>query len=152
MMMKLLSIVTFLPLTAIAALHIYRGFGGLWPAETTKALIDTVGGAPGMTRMPSLAATLTVAGLICASALFALASRLQLEGLRRLFVRAALATIALVFLVRGGAGYLAEWRSLTMSEPFATLDVTLYSPLCLTFGASFLALFFVGPKFKKNEE
>ena len=48
--------------------------------------------------------------------------------------------VALVFLGRGVAGFTPAWRRHTPEQPFATLDVRYYSPLCLAIGIGFAAL------------
>lgn len=138
--MRILASATFAALTAIAALHIYWGLGGLWPASSTQELIATVIGAPGMTRMPPLDLTSIVAGMIFASGVFALASRLRSAGLVRWFIRIALAVITLVILGRAVAGFIAPARAIVLSEPFAALDRLFYSPLCLAFAVAFALL------------
>ncbi len=47
---------------------------------------------------------------------------------------------ALVFLGRGVAGFTPAWRRHTPEQPFATLDIRYYSPLCLAIGLGFAAL------------
>ena len=42
---------------------------------------------------------------------------------------------AAVFLGRGVAGYVPAWRAIFSREPFATMDRTYYSPLCLAIAA-----------------
>ena len=48
--------------------------------------------------------------------------------------------VAFVFLARGIAGFTPAWRRLTPEQPFASLDVRYYSPLCLAIGSGFAAL------------
>jgi hypothetical protein len=144
--MQILAKLVFVVLSLIAALHMYWGFGGLWPAADTRSLIDTVVGDPRMTQMPSRTLTLIVAALIFASGVFALAANVQAARILRLFIKAALATIALVFIARGVSGYaLPGAIRARMSEPFATYDQLFYSPLCLGLGAAFVLLFFARP-------
>ena len=143
---RILATSAFIVLSLIAALHVYWGFGGLWPSGDTRSLIDTVIGDPRMTQMPSTAMTLVVAALIFANGVFALAANARAPRLVRLFIKTAIATIALVFVARGVAGYaLPESIRARMSEPFATFDQLLYSPLCLVLGAAFVVLFFARP-------
>lgn len=150
--MQVLAKLVFIGLSLIAALHVYWGFGGLWPADDVRSLIDTVVGDPRMTQMPSTALTLVVAALIFASGVFALAAQARASRIVRLFVKAAVATIALVFVGRGVSGYaLPEDIRARLSEPFATYDQLFYSPLCLVLGAAFVALFFARPIDRKPE-
>jgi hypothetical protein len=48
--------------------------------------------------------------------------------------------VGLVFLGRGIAGFTPWWRRLAPELPFARLDTSLYSPLCLLIGLSFAIL------------
>jgi di/tricarboxylate transporter len=150
--MRVLATLVFIVLSLIAALHVYWGFGGLWPAADTRSLIDTVVGDPRMRQMPSTAITLVVAALIFASGVFALAAQARASRIVRLFIKAAIATIALVFVGRGVSGYaLPEDIRSRLSEPFASYDQLFYSPLCLVLGAAFVALFFARSIDRKPE-
>ncbi len=145
--MKYLSVMLFFVLAAIAALHTYWAFGGLWPAESTLELVKTVIGAPDWSQMPSRQMTMMVAGLIFAAGLVALVAGdvIALGSGRagvRWVARIGVAVLALVFLARGAAGYLVARDDWVRTEPFATYDLFLYSPLCLAIGAAFVILFF----------
>lgn len=139
------SIVVFCVLSAIALLHGYWAFGGLWPATNEQDLINTVVGAPHLTRMPTAAGTLIVAALIIAAAFIALSAGGALNLLPRFAARLAAFGAGAVFLVRGVAGlaHVSIFRTWN-AEPFATLNVQFYSPLCLLIGAAFLYLGFAG--------
>lgn len=144
--MRILATSVFIGLSLIAGLHVYWGFGGLWPATDTRSLIDTVIGEPRMRQMPSTPITLVVAALIFASGAFALAANVSAPKILRLFIKTAIATISFVFIARGISGYaLPESVRARMSEPFATYDQLYYSPLCLVLGAAFVLLFFARP-------
>ncbi|WP_163602926.1 DUF3995 domain-containing protein, partial [Klebsiella pneumoniae] len=54
----------FIVLTIVAALHLYWGFGGLWPARDQLSLARTVVGSKGISAMPSRGVTVVVAALI----------------------------------------------------------------------------------------
>jgi glycerol uptake facilitator-like aquaporin len=142
-MMTLLARVVFVILTAIAALHAYWAFGGLWPGSDTRSLIDTVIGDPRLNALPPAWMFAIVITLIFMSGVFAVAAVRKTEGLARFFVKTGVAVIAFVFLARGVAGYaMSKSMSDRLSEPFATYDQLLYSPLCLVLGAAFVTLFF----------
>ena len=49
----------------------------------------------------------------------------------------AMALAALTLAVRGLAGCVPAWRRNMSGEPFATIDVRYYSPLCLAIGVGF---------------
>jgi len=145
--LKNLSIILFFVLATLAGLHAYWAFGGLWPAESTLELIKTVIGAPNWTQMPSRQMTLTVAGLIFGAGLVALAAGDVIHSISqstgaRWIARIAAALLALVFLGRGAAGYLVSKNDWARTEPFATYDLFLYSPISLAIGAAFVTLLF----------
>jgi hypothetical protein len=132
-------------LGAIACLHAYWGAGGLWPGTSEADLIaKTIG--DGRHRMPPRALVLLVSVLIGIAAvwplLLVMRSVLPLpDGL----VTGLGAALGLLFLARGGAGYAPQWRRAHPVEPFARLDRSLYSPLCLLIGAGFAILLLGSP-------
>ena len=128
-------------LAAIAAIHFYWAFGGLWPADNEPDLVRTVIGNGGRTRMPPVWMTLVVAVLILGIAAWPLllsGVAGDLGGTPLMVAGSALLTV--VFVLRGIAGYIPAWRHIHSAEPFARLDRTRYSPLCLLLGAGFLIL------------
>lgn len=142
--MKAVGLVLFLVLTVIAGIHAYWGFGGLWPADSEDALIRTVIGDENFTAMPPLWMTLAVSAAIMGAALIALLGTARRTGILRLVAMTGSAVLALVFLGRGASG-LAHGAGLwlteiTLTEPFASLDRTLYSPLCVAIGGGFVVL------------
>jgi hypothetical protein len=132
-------------LWALSALHAYWGQGGLWPGEDAPSLARRVVGAPGVNAMPSATACYTVAVLLFLAGAWPLA----LIGLLPAPVPAELMALAgygltIVFLGRGIAAYFDAFRRHFPEEPFATLDRTLYGPLCLFIGLGFSFLLILG--------
>jgi hypothetical protein len=136
-------------LAFIAALHLYWAAGGLWPARSQRQLIDTVIGDPHRDRMPPAWITALVgfalAGaamlpLMITSVFWSVYCLLNLPPNLRLGAFIATFLAGLGFLARGIIGYLPFWRRLHTAEPFASLDVRLYSPLCLALGLALLLL------------
>ncbi len=142
--MRALSLLIFIVLTVIALVHVYWGFGGLWPGTTEQELIDTVIGAPGMTRMPPAWMTFTVAGLIFTAGVIALSAGGAVRLGPAWFARLGTGVLALIFIGRGVSGHWLPTTGIEQSEPFATLDVTFYAPLCLALGAGFAELTIAG--------
>ncbi len=138
--MKTLSKLVFVILTAIAAVHVYWGFGGLWPSKTVDELIRTVVGVPGMTEMFGKGMTLIVAGLIFAAGLVALLASGVIAIGPRWFARLGAGVLTIIFLGRGVMGFLMTPLNIEQTEPFATYDLWLYSPLCLVIGGAFVVL------------
>nr|WP_318528236.1 DUF3995 domain-containing protein [Mesorhizobium sp. ZC-5] len=128
-------------LFAIAALHAYWGFGGVWPGTDAASCARTVAGFRGVDTMPGPGASFAVTAALAAAALIVLVQGgwilPPLPG--ALFTLAAIGA-ALVFLGRGIAGFTPAWRRLTPEQPFARLDVRYYSPLCLLIGLALLLL------------
>jgi len=134
-----------LVLSALAALHVYWAFGGVWPGTDEKSCARASAGFKGIDKMPPPAACFAVAFALLLAAAFALA----LAGLITLPLPALLVTLAgagaaIVFLGRGIAGFTPAWRKLTPEMPFAVNDRRYFSPLCLALGAGFAILIFQG--------
>ena len=127
-----------LVLAVIAALHAYWGFGGVWPGRDAADCARRVGGFRGARTMPSPAPSFAVAAIAVAASI----PLIMLGPLGTASSLPALAglAVALVFLARGIAGFTPAWRRLTPEQPFASLDVRFYSPLCLAIGCGFAAL------------
>lgn len=127
-----------LVLAAIAALHAYWGFGGVWPGRDEKSCARAVAGFKGIDRMPPPVACFAVTAAMLATAAVALAlsgsTALPLPGWAVLLAGLC---AALVFLARGTAGYTLAWRRLTPELPFARNDRLYFSPLCLAIGVGF---------------
>jgi hypothetical protein len=132
----LLAVILTLVLTAIAALHAYWGLGGVWPGRDAADCARRTGGFRGARTMPGPAACFAVAVALAIAALIPI----FLAGRFGMLATLAGLAVALVFLGRGVAGFTPAWRRLTPEEPFATLDVRYYSPLCLIIGAGFAVL------------
>ena len=137
---KILALLLFIVLVLIAAIHAYWAFGGLWPAATEKELVNTVIGAPNMTSMPSMGSTLVVAFLMLLTAFAALAAGGIISAAPLWLLRVITAGAGAVFFLRGVGGHFFEKVAWVPVEPFATLNRTFYSPLCLVIAAGFFLL------------
>lgn len=121
---------------AIAALHVYWGLGGIWPARTAANLARAVIG-DGRTRMPPPWACFAVAIVLLVVATW---PWMKLAYPDSQPVLVAGIVFAAIFFVRGSAGYSPRWRARFSTEPFATWDVQLYSPLCMILATGLMAL------------
>ncbi|MEO1252927.1 MAG: DUF3995 domain-containing protein [Pseudomonadota bacterium] len=138
-MIKAIAVLLFFVLTAIAALHAYWAMGGLWPGASERELIDTVVGDPRMEQMPAREVTLAVAGLLIFCGVIALAAGGVFPA--PVWLTSLLGVGAgLLFLARGAAGFFFEKVAWETGEPFTSMNVRFYSPLCLVIGAGFFAL------------
>jgi hypothetical protein len=136
-----LAIALFVVLQTIADLHAAWGLGWRWPSDSEVGLARTVVGKSGITRMPSLAASLVVAALLAAASLWPLFAAGLLPARWPLWLtQLAGVCLAAVFVGRGIAGYLPAWRSRFSEQPFASLDQRVYSPVCLALGVGILTI------------
>ncbi|TGQ88787.1 DUF3995 domain-containing protein [Mesorhizobium sp. M00.F.Ca.ET.151.01.1.1] len=139
--MILLAFVLSFVLLLITVLHVYWGIGGIWPGRDAASCAHAVVGFRGVDEMPTPFASFAVAACLGLATLWPLAligffaSPFPKEGLA-----ATSMLIGLVFLGRGIAGFTPWWRRLAPQQPFAWLDTSLYSPLCLLIGLGFAAL------------
>jgi Protein of unknown function (DUF3995) len=146
-MSDVVALLLFVVLAAIALLHAYWAAGGLWPGADEADLARRVTGELRRTRMPPAWMSWTVAGAIGVQALWALfVAGLVTVPVPHSVVLGIGGLIALVFLVRGIAGFTPAWRRSHAAEPFARRDRQLFSPLCLLIAAGYTALVLNGGK------
>jgi len=127
-----LTLVLTALLVALALLHILWAIGFWWPIRDERRLVAAVIGIRNAHRMPgpipcALVAVLLLAGAMCLW--------LPPGTLRQ----TALLVAATVCLIRGFVPWRPLWRSLTPTEPFATLDRRVYGPLSLLLAVGFAA-------------
>lgn len=124
----------FIPLLAIAMVHMLWAFGATWPAKDRQMLAATIAGKePLQSRWWSFVVGLFVfAGGIWALALSdpSINPVLRIGG----------AVWSVIFLVRGAVGFWPEWQQQHAAEPFATTNRKLYSPLCIAVALGFAYL------------
>ncbi len=123
-------------LLAISGLHVIWS-QSTWPFESNAEFMQSLIGTSDVSRMPSAAEALVVAVGLMAAAWIVLAS-VDVVGWpfsRRLLYWCGYAVTA-IFLVRGIAGLLLPLTNLTVSEPFARLNLAVYSPVTILLGAS----------------
>ena len=124
-------------LAALAALHLAWAIGWWVPIRDETALVRTVVGTRGVTRMPGPVPCALVAVALAFLALLPFTP--GFPGQRLL-----LAAAALVFLGRGVLAYAPFWRRLLPEQPFSQLDRRIYGPLCLALGAGLALLAMTG--------
>jgi hypothetical protein len=120
-------------LAAIGALHVAWAAGASWPCADRERLARAVDGV-GADRFPGAAMSLAVGGLLfTAGGLLAAHERGRGGRVARLGTAAVGATLlgrGIVGLVRPGLLPAGD------APPFARLNATVYSPLCLALGAA----------------
>jgi hypothetical protein len=128
-------------LLALAALHLYWGFGGRWPGHDDASLVRIASGAQGG-RMYGLGP--------CAAVAFALTSAAAVVYARHSVIMtspfawmviAGFVVLILVFGGRGLAPYVSKAFDYARGTPFFDLNRQYYAPLCLVIAAG-LALDF----------
>ncbi len=133
-----ISIVVALVLFIISALHLLWASGSAWPCSDRQSLLRTVVGHPDIKRFPSAPLTTAVALAIAFAAIIALWAGGAITLPLPLWIRTTgLVVLAAVFLLRGASSYTPRRVWGTPVEPFATLDIRCFAPLCLALGAGF---------------
>lgn len=138
--MMLLALAVASVTAAIALLHVYWGFGGVWPARDTGASSKASAGSEHRPRTPPAASFLGAAYLGYTAVVALVLGGLIKSPFPFFLLGPSALTITFLFLLRGGAGYTSAWRRLMPDEPFARFDRLFYSPLCLLLGAGFFTL------------
>lgn len=142
--MDVLAYILAAVLLALALLHVYWAFGGMWPGRDEAELAQiVVGGSVGL-RMPSSAACIGVTiALLVASLLVLGAQGLVSLPISTALVHFAVWVQAFVLVARGVVGFFGErLQPAIIGTPFARLNVALYSPLALALGAGTIAIAF----------
>jgi hypothetical protein len=126
---------------AIALLHAYWGFGGVWPGTDSRSCALAVVGFKGVQRMPPARSSFGVTLALFIVAWIALSlGDLALDPWSPVPLPLLGLFAAAVFLGRGVAGFTPGWRHLAPELPFARNDVRYFSPLCLLIGGGLLVL------------
>jgi hypothetical protein len=144
-MTMLIAFLLCVTLLGVAALHVYWGRGGLWPAASEQELVATVIGHARARRVPPPWLCMAVAAAIGVTAVWPmLLVGVEPAAPARPLVVAGGVAILLVYLLRGLAGYLPVWRAMHPQEPFASYDRRLYAPFCLQVAAGYVILLLQG--------
>lgn len=131
--MTWLELILCIALAAIALLHTAWAIG-LWvPIRDEARLVRAVVGANGATRMPgAIPCALVASGLLIV--IMSLAA--DPSALRVVILVGAGAVLT----IRGCLAWVPFWRRMTPVEPFATLDRTIFGPLCIALGVGLLVV------------
>lgn len=140
--MELISFAIFIVLQLIALVHFGWAFGMAWPAKHREALPMMVVGLPEGTPMPAPAVTVLVAIAISSLGMVALwgagvANIGAFEGVKGW----ALICVAAIFGMRGVMTYLPFGPLKAAVQPFRSLDLRFFGPLCLMLATGYLAVF-----------
>ena len=118
-------------LAAIGAVHVAWAAGSSWPFADRERLARAVDGVAA-DRFPGAGASVAVAGLLFTAAGLVAASR---RGRGGRLARAGTAAAGATLLGRGIVGVVRPGLLPAGDEPpFARLNATVYSPLCLALG------------------
>lgn len=140
--MELISFAIFGVLLLVSLVHIGWAFGMAWPAKTREMLVTMVTGMPKGTPMPPAALTMAVAVVVFGFGLVALWGGgvivlPMFAGLKGW----ALLGVAAIFGLRGLATYLPFGPLQAAVQPFRTLDLRYFAPLCGLLSAGYFAIF-----------
>lgn len=139
--MSLVAIALACILVVLAALHAFWGLGGIWPGTDEASCARAVVGFRGVRKMPPPASAFAVTACLAVAGLWALAlGKFVALPIAGPLIAAIGLLIAFIFLGRGIAGFTPPWRRLACEQPFATLDVRYYSPLCIAIGVGLALL------------
>ena len=140
--MALISILVFVTLLGISALHLAWAFGIVFPCKDRETLVRTVVGRRGDAGMPPALSSALVAALIFLASLWPLMMQGWILTSVPIPVQSLGAIVLIiVFLGRGVAGLTPLFRRVLPEKPFVTLNRNVYSPLCIALGLFYLVIF-----------
>ena len=127
-----IGIAVVVVLALLASLHLYWGFGGLWPGRDGADLSSRVAGTRSRRPASFLACSLVARALAAAAYIVGVAARIfDPLGLPDWFWTLAVTAVAGVFLLRGIAAYLPLVFNYSRGTRFYELNRRYYAPLCL---------------------
>ncbi|MBL1436604.1 MAG: DUF3995 domain-containing protein [Rhodobacteraceae bacterium] len=140
--MELISFAIFVVLQLVSLVHFGWAFGMAWPAKHRAALPMMVVGLPEGSPMPSVAVTVLVAIAISGLGLVALwgagmVNIFAFEGLKGW----VLICVAAIFGIRGVMTYLPFGPLKAAVQPFRSLDLRYFGPLCLMLATGYFVIF-----------
>lgn len=136
--------INFLILSIFGFLHLYWGFGGLWPGKDEPGLARAVIGTNGIATMPPRWLTLLVAACLFLASIWPLIWLGLIETPLPQPIRViGMIGLIVIFTARGIAAYTPGYRKKHAEQPFASFDRQYYAPLCFMVGVFFAAIFFL---------
>ena len=143
-MILVFIVVNFFILSIVGFFHLYWGFGGMWPGRDEPSLAKAVVGRNGITEMPSKALTLFISACLFLASIWPLIWIGLIETPLPYAIREiGMIGLIVVFIARGIAGYMPNFRRKFSELPFANYDRQYYSPLCFMIGMFSAAFFFL---------
>ena len=133
-----LAVLLAATLFALAAIHLYWGFGGRWPGHDEASMVEHVVGRTRGMRAPGLVASTAVALALAAGGVLVMASLVSTAWDPQL--KTARWALLAVFAGRGLATYVPSMFHYAEGTPFATLNRRAYGPLCLAIALGLLVL------------
>lgn len=128
-------------LLSIAAIHVYWGFGGLWPGKTKQELIDLVFGQGNQfpSRFMCLFVAIFLALFSFLPIVWCLRDNLGFNDDLIFGLKLIMGIVSVIFFLRGSFGY-APFVTKHWKPIFVYYTMRVYNPLCLFIGLGFLAL------------
>ncbi|MBY6061399.1 DUF3995 domain-containing protein [Microbacterium esteraromaticum] len=129
---RVLAVLAATVLAALGLLHVLWALGNPWPASDAETLVATFLGSPGGVPMPGpLITMLVVAALLVAAALVLM--RVSRGDTLRALGHLGTLGVGVVLALRAAVGFIVSGLlPHLVVEPYRTLDLWVYSPLCLT--------------------
>jgi hypothetical protein len=125
-------------LGAVALLHLYWGFGGVWPGKSRRALTSLVFGGSESSAFPGFFACLAVSLGLFAAAALALQLGSTAAWVSPWWVKFAASGFIALFLVRGAGGFAMHRMAQFKDSPdFNHWNRRLYSPFCILAAAAY---------------
>ncbi|MCW7469576.1 DUF3995 domain-containing protein [Leptospira kanakyensis] len=139
--MILIAITLNILLLFLAAIHIYWGFGGLWPGKTKQELIDLVFGKGNQFPTPFMCLFVAIFLALFSFLPIVWTFRIDLGFNDDLIfgLKLIMGIVSAIFFLRGSFGY-APFVTKHWKPIFVYYTMRVYNPLCLFIGLGFLAL------------
>jgi hypothetical protein len=140
LVMTWIAVALITVLAGLAVLHAYWGLGGRWPGHDDASMVERVVGRTKDMRAPRPGACFAVAAALLISAiLVGLHLTRGLNGDVAGIGTVGFWSAAMVFLLRGLAGFAPAVFRYAEGTPFHRLNPIYYSPLCLLIAFAFMA-------------
>jgi hypothetical protein len=123
-------------LLALAALHLYWGFGGFWPGRNQVELADRVIGTSGRAPPDFIACAAVAFALSLTAYIVAAQHGAPKFGIPHILWKIGYWGACLVFLVRAMAAYMPRVFAYAEGTAFYTLNRRYYGPLCAIIAAA----------------
>ncbi|PJZ84896.1 DUF3995 domain-containing protein [Leptospira harrisiae] len=136
-----IAIISSFLLLSLAVIHVYWGFGGLWPGKNKQELIDLVFGKGEQFPSPFMCVFVAIFLFLFSMLpiVWSLRVDLSLDHEMMIGIKLLLAIVSLIFFLRGVLAYFPfikkQWKPI-----FVYYTKRIYNPLCLVIAMALLIL------------